>query len=155
MFYIDQTKELRKIDPLELEDFSSEQIIQYIYDKQANSPIPFYYFLPIFGFFGIGIGALVYYLMAGDLEKKEVVIKHNTDIIIKLLDPDEQKVIRKIVENEGKLQQIEITYMEGFTKVKSHRIIESLVIKGILNKEKLGKMRLITMNKDLLEILKK
>jgi len=58
------------------------------------------------------------------------------------------------VENNGKLQQIEITYMEGYTKVKAHRIIENLVQKGILTKEKLGKMRLIKMNKDFYEILK-
>ena len=44
--------------------------------------------------------------------------------------------------------------MEGFTKVKAHRIIESLVQKGILEKEKLGKMRQLHLNKDLYEILK-
>jgi hypothetical protein len=49
---------------------------------------------------------------------------------------------------------MEITYMEGFTKVKSHRIIEGLVQKGILFKEKMGKMRLIKMNKEFYEILK-
>jgi uncharacterized membrane protein len=45
--------------------------------------------------------------------------------------------------------------MEGFTKVRAHRIVEALVSKGILQKEKLGKMRIIRMNNEFYEILKK
>ncbi len=154
IFYIENTREQRKIDPLELESKTKDQIIQYLYEKQATEHIPFYFFIPIFSFFGIAIGALIYYLLNEELEKKQKVIEYDTKIILQLLDPNERKVINKIVENNGKLQQIEITYMEGYTKVKAHRIIENLVQKGILTKEKLGKMRLIKMNKDFYEILK-
>jgi uncharacterized membrane protein len=154
LFYIDKTREFRRIDPLELESMTKEQIIQDIYDRQSKSTTPFYYFIPIFGFFGIAVGALVYYIMNNDIERKDKVLVQNTSVVMQLLDPQERKVIKKIVENQGKIQQIEITYMEGFTKVKAHRIIESLVQKGILEKEKMGKMRLILMNKDLYEILK-
>ena len=87
-------------------------------------------------------------------EKKEKILIQNTQVIMQLLEHEERKVIKKIVENNGKIQQIEITYMEGFTKVRAHRIIESLVQKGILSKEKLGKMRLIKMNPDLYQILR-
>jgi len=152
IFYANNLHNLRKLDPLELESMSKEQIIQEIYQRQTGTP--FYYFIPIFGFFGIVVGALVYYIMSGDVERKEQIIHHNTDIIMQLLEPDERKVIKKIIENNGKIQQIEITYTEGFTKVKAHRIIESLVQKGILEKEKMGKMRLIRMHKDLYEILR-
>jgi len=152
IFYADTLHNLKKIDPLELESMSRDQIIQEVYKRQTGTP--FYYFIPIFGFFGIVVGALVYYIMSGDVEKKEKILYHNTDVIMQLLDSEERKVIRKIVENQGKIQQVEITYMEGFTKVRAHRIVESLVQKGILDKEKLGKMRLIRMNKDLYEILK-
>lgn len=155
IFYIDKVREQRRIDPLELESMTKEQIIQYIYDRQAEGNTPFYYFIPIFAFFGIAVGALIYYIMSGDLEEKEKIIEYDTELILKLLNPEERKVMRKIVENEGKVQQIEITYMEGYTKVKAHRIIESLVQKGILEKEKLGKMRLIRMNKGFYDILKK
>jgi len=155
LFYLEKVREQRRIDPLELESMSQEDIIQYIYDKQAEGNTPFYYFIPIFAFFGIAVGALIYYILSGDLEKKEKIIEYDTELILKLLNPEERKVMRKIVENEGKVQQIEITYMEGYTKVKAHRIIESLVQKGILEKEKLGKMRLIRMNKGFYDILKK
>ena len=81
-------------------------------------------------------------------------IEYNTDVILKLLNPQERKVIKKIVDEGGKIQQMEITYMEGFTKVKSHLILDSLEKKGILYKEKLGKMRLVKMNDEFYEILK-
>jgi uncharacterized membrane protein len=130
-----------------------DQILQQIYEHQNNTP--FYFFIPIFSFFGIVVGALIYYILAGDIEKKEKIIQRNTDVILKLLQSEERKVINKIVENHGKIQQAEITYMEGYTKVKAHRIVESLVKKGIVQKESLGKMRLIKMNDEFYEVLKK
>jgi hypothetical protein len=154
IFYIDKTRDFRRIDPLELESMTKEQILQDIYDRQSQGTTPFYFFIPIFGFFGIVIGALVYYIMNGDVERKEKILIQNTSVIMQLLEPQERKVIKKIVENQGKIQQVEITYMEGFTKVKAHRIIESLVQKGIIEKEKLGKMRQLHLNKDLYDILK-
>ncbi|MFH0870595.1 MAG: hypothetical protein V1866_06090 [archaeon] len=154
ILYIDRTRELRRIDPLELESLSKEQIIQSIYERQAEGTLPFFYFIPIFAFFGIAIGALMYYILGGEIERKEKIIEYDTKVILKLLNPDERRVIEKIVESQGKVQQMEITYLEGFTKVKSHRVLESLVGKGILSKEKMGKMRLIRMNKDFYDILK-
>lgn len=155
IFFIDKTVELKKLDPLELESMTKEDIIQTIYDKQMQNNVPFYYFIPLFGFFGIVVGATIYFILSSDIEKKEKVIEHNNEIIFQLLNHDERKVVRKIVEDGGKTQQVEITYMEGFTKVKSHRIVEALAQKGILTKETMGKMRLIKLNKDIYELLKK
>ncbi len=154
IFYIDRTRDVRRIDPLELESLPREEIIQYIYDHQAEGNLPFFYFIPIFAFFGITVGALMYYILSGEIDKKEKIIEYDTKVILKLLNPEERKVIEKIVESHGKVQQLEITYLEGFTKVKSHRILESLVSKGILFKEKMGKMRIVKMNKDFYDILK-
>lgn len=154
IFYIDQTREARRIDPLEIEDMSKEEIIQFIYERQAKESTPFYYFIPIFAFFGLVVGALIYYMLYGDIEKKNQLIRYNTDVVLRLLDPEERKIIKKIVDDGGKLHQSEITYMEGYTKVKAHRIIESLAEKGIVQKEKLGKMRLIRMNREFYELLK-
>jgi len=153
IFFMNKLHEVRQLDPLELELMQKEEILQQIYEKQNQTP--FYYFIPIFSFFGIVIGTLIYYILAGDIEKKEKIIHHNTDIILKLLQPEERKAINKLVENHGKVQQAEITYMEGFTKVKAHRVVESLVKKGIVQKEIMGKMRLIKMNDEFYNVLKK
>ncbi len=153
IFFMSRLHDLRQLDPLELELMQKEEIIQQVYSRQDRTP--FYYFIPIFSFFGIAVGALVYYILSGEVERKEKIIRHNTDVILKFLQPDEKKVIEKLVDNHGKIQQAEITYMEGFTKVKAHRIVESLMKKGIVRKEALGKMRLVRMNDEFYEVLKK
>lgn len=153
IFFMNKLHEVRQLDPLELEMMDKDQILIQINERQTNTP--FFYFIPIFSFFGIAVGALIYYILSGEVEKKDKVIKHNTDVILKLLHPEERKVISKIVENKGKVQQAEITYMEGFTKVKAHRVVESLVRKGIVSKQNLGKMRLIKMHDEFYEVLKK
>jgi hypothetical protein len=154
LFLINKYREQRMFDPLELESMQKEQIIEEVYQKQATSGKIYYYFIPIAAFFGLVVGALVFYILSGDIEKKDKMIKYDTDMILKLLTPEERKVVKKIVENHGKVQQAEITYMEGYTKVRAHRIIQSLEKKGMLEKEKLGKVNVIRMNKGLYEILR-
>ncbi|MEM3373821.1 MAG: hypothetical protein QXE31_01240 [Candidatus Woesearchaeota archaeon] len=154
ILFFNQIREERKIDITEIELMTKEEIIQYIYNKQAKDHLPFFYLVPLFSFFGILIGLLIYYIMSKDIEKNKEIIQHNGEIILKLLNTDERKVIKKIVENEGKILQMEITYMEGFTKVKSHRIIENLIKKGIVEKSDLGKTKMITLNKDLYHLIK-
>ncbi|MGV8168451.1 MAG: helix-turn-helix transcriptional regulator [Candidatus Nanoarchaeia archaeon] len=154
IFFIEKSKEFRRLDPLELESMSKEDIVQTIYDHQAKTT-PYYIFIPIFGFFGVVVGASVYFVLNQDLEKKDKTLKHNTNVVLKLLSAEERKVINKLLENNGKVHQSEITYMEGFTKVRAHRIVEILVKKGIVKKETLGKARLITLESDIYEVLKK
>jgi hypothetical protein len=154
LFLLQKTREARMIDPLELEGLPREDIIQYIYEKQAESRPLNVFLLPVIGFFGVLIGLLIYYIMEIDIEKKDKTIEHNAGIILKLLDPNERKVIRKIAEDGGKITQMELTYLEGFTKVKAHRVLESLISKGILTKDKMGKQRIIRMNKEFYMILK-
>lgn len=154
VFYVEKTRDQRRIDPLDLESMTKEDIIQTIYERQAEST-PFYYFIPIFGFFGVVVGASVYFVLSSDLEKKDKTLTNNTAVVLKLLSAEERKVVNKILDNNGKLHQSEITYMDGYTKVKSHRIVETLLKKGIVKKEILGKARLITLENDLYEVLKK
>lgn len=154
ILFLDKAREFRKIDPLELEDMEKEDIIQYIYDRQAKSSLPNFYFIPIFGFFGIAVGALMYYILNGDIEKKEKALESNTEIILRLLNPDERRTVKKISELGGRVPQAEITYLEGFTKVKAHRVLNNLIAKGIIEKEKLGKTNAVRLHKDFLILVK-
>ncbi|MFA6073629.1 MAG: hypothetical protein WC758_05940 [Candidatus Woesearchaeota archaeon] len=155
VFYIQKLRDAKQLDPLTLEEQTKEEIIQSIYERHAQGNSTFYFVIPLFGFFGVVVGASIYFILNQDLEKKDKTIKYNTEVILKLLSPEEKKIVGKLLENDGKLQQAEITYMEGFTKVKAHRITETLVKKGIATKESLGKVRLIRLNSDLYNILKK
>lgn len=155
MSFLEKTRELRRLDPLELESMTKEDIIQTIYERHEQESTPFYYAIPLFGFFGVAVGTTMYFILSSDLERKDRIIRHNTDVILKLLDPEERKVVSRIVENGGRIQQSELTYREGYTKVQAHRIVEKLLGKGILTKEAMGKMRLVRMNEEFYSILKK
>ncbi len=152
--FLSKTRDLRRLDPVELESMTKDQILQTIYDRQASSAPLNLYFIPIFAFFGLAVGALTYYLVGKDLDKKEESLQHNTKIILHLLNADERKAVERIVELGGTTHQVEITYLPGFTKVKAHRIVETLVAKGVLEKEPRGKMRLLRLHKDLYALLR-
>jgi uncharacterized membrane protein len=154
ILYIQKTHEQRQIDPLELESMQKEDIIQLIYDRQSQS-MPLYYLVPIFTFFGLVIGATIYHIMSSNLEKKEKVIEHNNEVILKLLTGEERNVINTLVEQGGKVRQYELSHLPNLNKVRTHRIILKLEQKGVIEKQKLGKVNNIVLNNELYEFLKK
>lgn len=153
LFFISTIRDARQFDPIELESMTKEQIIQEIYTRHTTQGGMYYYLIPIIAFFSMGIGAIIYYTLTGELIKKDEAIVYNAEIILKLLNAQERKVVQKIISFNGRIAQVEITYLEGFTKVKAHRIIESLVAKGIVTKETKGKMRMITLHPELYTML--
>ena len=50
VFYIDKTRDQRKLDPVDLETMTKEQVLQTIYERQSSEGTPFYLFIPIFGY---------------------------------------------------------------------------------------------------------
>ncbi|MEM4638074.1 MAG: hypothetical protein QXK76_03590 [Candidatus Woesearchaeota archaeon] len=155
ILYAQKTHELRKVDPLELESMSQSEIIQYIYEKQSENKMPLYYLIPIFAFFGLVVGATIYHIMSSDIEKKEKTIQKNNQIILKLLTGEERNVVNTLVEQGGKVRQYELSHLPNLNKVKTHRIILKLEQKGIIEKQRLGKINNIVLDKELYEFLKK
>jgi len=103
-------------------------------------------------------GAGIFYFMSGKVEtmsdKVETAkqsLKRNTDVLLKLLNPEERKVVNLLVENNGKILQAEATRLPGMTKVKSHRIIRRLLDRGVIETEKLGKTKIIRFTKEIKE----
>lgn len=84
-------------------------------------------------------GAGTYYLMSSKLETKEKSLKKNTEILLKMLNSDERKVIQVLIDNHGHALQAEVTRLPGMSKVKSHRVIQKLIDRGVLQKEDFGK----------------
>ena len=58
------------------------------------------------------------------------------------------------MENNGKVQQYELSRLPDLNKLKTHRILLNLEQKGIIRKEKLGKINKIVLDKELYEVLK-
>ncbi len=110
-----------------------------------------YGLLPLLLSIALVVGAGTYYLMSGKIEKKDKSLKDNTKIILHFLNPDERKVVNKLIEGKGKVIQAEITRMEGMTKLKSHRITQKLIDRGVLKKESMGKTNILRFTKEIEE----
>jgi predicted transcriptional regulator len=87
--------------------------------------------------------------------KKENLQTNNNGSILKLLNPNEKKVVDKIIENDGSALQSEISRMEGMTKLKTHRAVKELERKGIIKLEQYGKTNRIILTKDIKEVILK
>ena len=77
------------------------------------------------------------------------------NIVLKLLNGNQRKVLERLVENEGAALQSEIGRMEGMTRLKTHRAIKDLENKGIIRTENFGKTNRILLTEDFKEILLK
>jgi len=75
------------------------------------------------------------------------------DIILKFLNFNERKVVKKLIETDGTVLQSEINRVDGMTKLKTHRSVKDLEKKGVIVVESHGKTNRITLSKDIKDIL--
>jgi len=107
--------------------------------------------LPLIASIAVVIGALIYYLMSERMESKEKSLKNNTEILLRFLNEDEKKLVNALIESDGKVLQAEITRLPGMTKVKSHRIVQRLLDRGVIEKDQVGKTNIIRFTKEIKE----
>ena len=150
-----QSRRPSQLDPIVFEEMTIDEIIQYFQERQSSRPMPMFYFIPVIGFSGLLVGTLVYYILSEKIIIKEKQLENNTEIIMKLLDSNEKYVIKKLLEENGKVHQIELNYLPNMTKVKTHRILKRLEQRGVIKKEKLGKINVIRLEDSIYESLKK
>jgi uncharacterized membrane protein len=149
------------IDSPDFDNKNSEEISELIKERRGKMPNPFGFVIPFFSFVGLAVGAMVYYIMSDRTEKIEKKIKktkqaakHNTKIILKFLTTHERKVVEKLLENNGKMRQYELSYLPELGKLRTHRILVNLERKGVISREKFGKVNKVSLNKELYEVLK-
>lgn len=73
-------------------------------------------------------------------------------VLLKFLNYNENKIVKKLIENNGSMLQSEISRMPGIGKVKSHRILKDMKIKNIVSIEKYGKTNRINLSEDIKKI---
>lgn len=112
-----------------------------------------YELIPIFILVGIGLGALVFFFMTTKLDNKNEELEKTTKALIQFLSTDERKVVEKLIEEKGKILQSEITRIEGLGKVKSHRILQKLSDRGVIEIEKHGKTNIVKLTKTIKEVI--
>ena len=99
-------------------------------------------------------------LMLKLVGKKNVKTKNpneiiNKDAILKFLNFNERKVLERLIKKKGEVLQSEISNMDGMNKLKTHRAIKNLELKGVIKTENHGKTKLIILSKDIKNIMLK
>ncbi|MFH1588385.1 MAG: super-infection exclusion protein B [Candidatus Diapherotrites archaeon] len=109
--------------------------------------------IPVFIFGGIIIGAVVFFFMTSKLENKQKEMEKTVNALIQFLNKDEKRVVEKILESNGKIMQSEISRIEGIGKLKSHRILQRLSDRKVIEIERHGKTNIVKLSKNIQEAL--
>jgi uncharacterized membrane protein len=109
--------------------------------------------VPVFILAGIVIGAVIFFFMASKLDNKQKDIQRVTETLVQFLNKDEKTVVKKILENNGKIFQSEISRIEGIGKLKSHRILQRLSDRKVIEIEGHGKTNIVKLAKNIQEAL--
>ncbi len=156
--YLNYQHEIRqesRLNPESLDNMTVSEIKEFLEEKRSTeSAFKCFYFLPFIAFVGLLVGTVVFYIMSDKVIHQRHSLQKNAKIILNFLNPHEKKVIETLIENEGKARQYELSHLPGLNKVKTHRILLNLEQKGIIHKEKLGKINKIVLDKELYEVLK-
>jgi len=153
--YLHDTREESRLDHDAIDNMTNEEVKDFLTERRESQPtFRSFYLLPFVAFVGLLIGTLAYYIMSDKVIQQERSLKKNTKIILNFLNGQERKVIETLLENDGGVQQYELSHLPNLNKVKTHRILVNLEQKGVIRKEKLGKINKIVLNKELYEVLK-
>jgi hypothetical protein len=93
------------------------------------------------------VSCLLYYLFSLKIDSQRGTINKNKEILFSILDEDEKKVIKKLINNNGKIVQSELSL--EFGKLKAHRVIKKLEEKKIIGIKRDGKTNQIKLNEEL------
>jgi len=66
----------------------------------------------------------------------EVAAPDAIDLALRLLRPDERKMVEALLHAEGSMRQKDITHETGFSRVKTHRVLAKLIRRNVVESEK-------------------
>ena len=106
-------------------------------------------FMVLIGLGGLAIGAFSFYLFGRQVREQKEIVKKNTKVLLDFLDFDEKKIIEKLLEENGKARQYELTHLTQLSKVRAHRAIKKLSSKNVVEVEKIGKVNTIKLKEEI------
>ena len=109
--------------------------------------------VPVFIIVGIIIGAVLFFFISAKLDSRKKDLEKVTKALVDFLNRDEKLVVQKLLENNGKVLQAEISRIESLGKVRSHRVVQKLVDRGVIEVEKYGKTNTIKLTKGVADSL--
>jgi uncharacterized membrane protein len=69
------------------------------------------------------------------VEPGEAGSEDKLEVALRLLDENERRVVEALVAKGGEMLQKDISYELGFSRVKAHRVVQSLVKRGLVTTE--------------------
>jgi len=112
------------------------------------------YFMPILAFTGVGVGAVLYYVLGERMERtKSEEITEFRSALLATLGPKEGEVIQLLLEHKGAMSQYDLKKFSSFNKVQMHRLLLNMENKGLITKKKKGRTNQIAINKQLRALL--
>ena len=104
---------------------------------------------------GVFVGSLIYYIISKSFFEVKEEMEHGAEKILEFLDVNTRKVVKNLVENEGKMLQSDITKQTDLSRVKVSRILKDLDGKGVVKKTDSGVSNIITLDKEMYRLLSK
>ncbi len=104
---------------------------------------------------GLFVGLITYYLISSSFSKEKKEIKNSLIDFLNILEGDDKKLLKMVIENNGEITQSYLVKKLNFDKVKISRIISKMENKGILEKEKIGMTNKIILNQKLKSLFEK
>lgn len=88
-------------------------------------------------------GFISYLFLAKNFDINKEKEKKYLNNILNILEKEEKNIIEYLIKNNGVATQYELVKISKTNKVKVHRIIEKLEKKGVIEKQKIGKINKI------------
>ena len=88
---------------------------------------------------------------AKDHESNELGSRDKLEVALRLLDENERRVVEALVAEGGSMLQKDISIDMGFSRVKTHRVVQSLVKRGLVTVEEHFNTNKVTLENWLME----
>lgn len=108
--------------------------------------------LVLVSLFGMFVGSLTYYFISEKYEKKIVKIRKDASATYKFLDSEQRKILKCLVDANGRITQSELCRSTGLSRVRVSRCLAVFESKRIVEKTKNGMTNEIRLSDDLAEL---
>ena len=115
-------------------------VVNGIYTSSTNEQLPLIVYL--ISFLSIIIGAVIVLLFQLRINRIQL------ERILKILPNDERIVIKILLDNNNSIEQNKLVVLSGFTKVKISRIVQKLLLRGVVEKKGMGNTNLVIFNQE-------
>ena len=104
---------------------------------------------------GVFVGAVTHYRLSKTFVKERETVIRNLQKTLDFLEPEERKILKALLDNQGVLAQNQLSKATKITPVKLHRRLASLEAKNIIRKEKNGMTNNVIVDEELRELFTK